>query len=103
VQKFVALYALPREADEFIGAYFKTHLPLVGATPGLLRTEVARVTRSVRGDAGFSLFAEMYFADEQSLRAALKSPEWRAAGENLSEIGGVEMATMVVAEVLDST
>ena len=31
--------------------------------------------------------AEMYFADEAALKAAMKSPEMGAAGENLDSFG----------------
>ena len=100
--KFVVLYALPADPSEFLDQYYSTHLPLVAALPGLARTEVSRVSRVVRGEPGFALMAEMYFADRDALRAALKSPEWAAAGENLALLGGVERSTMVIAELVEA-
>ena len=100
--KFVALYALPADPSEFLDEYFSTHLPLVAALPGLARTEVSRVSRVVRGEPGFSLMAEMYFDDREALRAALRSPEWAAAGENLALLGGVERSTMFMADLVEA-
>ena len=98
MQKFVAVYDLPADSEQFERDYEETHLPLVAAVPGLQRTEVSRVTKVVRGEPGFSLMAEMYFPDAATLRNALGSPEWAALGENLAQIGGLELATMFIAE-----
>jgi uncharacterized protein (TIGR02118 family) len=98
MHKFVALYDLPVDSADFEDAYFGTHLPLVERVPGLERAEVTRVTRSFRGEPGFTLMAEMYFPDEPTLLAALKSDEWAAAGRNLGEIGGMGFVTMFTAQ-----
>ena len=101
VIKFVALYRVPEDSEAFDRAYFQTHLPLLAATPGLQRTEVARVTRRLLGEPAYYLLAEMYFADGDALRAALKSREWAASGENLQSFGGMDLATMFTAEVVE--
>jgi uncharacterized protein (TIGR02118 family) len=101
VLKFVAVYGVPSEPSQFEDAYFRTHLPLIARTPGLVRTEVSRVTRMLRGEHAVHLMAEMYFADADSLRSGLRSQEWAQAGENLASFGGLEIATMYTAEVLD--
>jgi uncharacterized protein (TIGR02118 family) len=98
--KFVALYRVPDDVTAFDDAYLNTHLPLVAQWPGLLRSEVARVTRMLSGQPQH-LLAEMYFADADALRSAMRSPQWAAAGENLASFGGVEIAMMFTAEVLD--
>ena len=100
VHKFVAVYDAPAEPEAFDAAYFGTHLPLLDRVPGLLRTEVSRVIRVVRGSQGLHLMAEMYFPDGDTLRSALRSQEWAAAGENLTSIGGLELATMYTVEVV---
>ncbi|GAA3065264.1 EthD family reductase [Actinokineospora globicatena] len=101
--KYIALYRRPDEPEDFDGKYFGSHLPLIEKTPGLVRWEVAKVQRVfVPGFLGESepyLVAEMYFADEAALRTALQSPEWQAAGSNLSEIGGLDLVAMFAAEV----
>jgi uncharacterized protein (TIGR02118 family) len=98
MHKFVALYDLPEDSADFEQAYFQTHLPLVEKVPGLDRAEVTRVTRAFRGEPGFSLMAEMYFRDDATLRSALESEEWAAAGRNLKEIGGLGFVTMFTAQ-----
>ncbi len=82
MSKLVALYKQPADAAAFDKAYFETHLPLIEKVPGLQRTQITRFTRKVLGD-GYYLMAEMYFADEAALKAAMKSPEMAAAGANL--------------------
>ena len=72
--RFVALYRMPADVEGFDRDYRHTHLPLVAATPG---------------GAAF--------------KAARGSPEWAAAGRNLAEIGGVELATMFVLEEAEVT
>ncbi|AOS61474.1 hypothetical protein TL08_03205 [Actinoalloteichus hymeniacidonis] len=102
--KYIALYRRPSDPD-FDARYLASHLPLVAKTPGLVRTELGRVTRTYLpgflGDAEPHLIAEMYFESHESMRAALRTPEWKAAGENLAEIGGIELVAMFAAEILD--
>ncbi|MBM7771696.1 uncharacterized protein (TIGR02118 family) [Actinokineospora baliensis] len=102
--KYIALYRRPDEPEDFDDKYFSSHLPLIEKTPGLLRWEVAKVRRTFvpgfLGDSEPYLVAEMYFADEAALKVALRSPEWQAAGANLSEIGGLDLVAMFAAEVL---
>ncbi|MBP2474909.1 uncharacterized protein (TIGR02118 family) [Crossiella equi] len=102
--KYIALYRTPSDPADFDEKYFGSHAPLVAKTPGLVRMEVARVQRVVfpgfLGDTRPHLVAEMYFESAESAKAAFKSPEWAASGENLAEIGGLELVTMFTAEVL---
>jgi uncharacterized protein (TIGR02118 family) len=81
--KLVALYKQPPDPVAFDKAYFNTHLPLINKVPGIQKTKITRFTRTVIGD-GLYLMAEMYFADEAALKAAMKSPEMAAAGDNLN-------------------
>lgn len=101
MHKFVAVYDVPEQPEDFEHQYLTTHLPLIARVPGLVRTEVAKVLRLMRGEKDLYLMAEMYFEDAAAMRSALKSREWAAAGENLASIGGVELATMYTAEILD--
>jgi len=80
--KLVALYKKPPDPAAFDDAYFRTHLPLMGQVPGLRQTKITRFTRTIMGE-GLYLMAEMFFDDEAALKAAMKSPEMAAAGENL--------------------
>lgn len=81
--KMIALYKHSQDMEAFEEAYFNTHLPLIGKVPGLERTVITRFTRTIAGD-GYYMMAEMYFADADSLKAGMKSPEMAAAGENLN-------------------
>jgi uncharacterized protein (TIGR02118 family) len=80
--KLVALYQQPTDPATFDDAYFQTHLPLIKLVPGLERTVISRFKRTVMGDGPY-LMAEMYFADEEALKSAMRSPEMAVAGENL--------------------
>ena len=91
--KLVAIYKQPEDTGAFDEAYFKTHLPLLAKVPGLQRTSITRFSRTIMGE-GLYLMAEMYFADREALKAAMKSPEMAAAGDNLNSFahGLVTMA-----------
>ncbi|GAA1334506.1 EthD family reductase [Saccharothrix algeriensis] len=102
--KYIALYRKPENAEEFDEAYFSSHLPLVAQTPGLLRAEVAKVERvfvpGFLGEHEPHLVAEMYFESAAAMKAAFASPQWQAAGANLSGIGGLDLVAMFAAEVV---
>ena len=80
--KLIALYKQPEDREAFDQAYFDTHLPLIAKVPGLERTVITRISRSLMGE-NYYLMAEMYFTDESALKQGLRSPEMAAAGENL--------------------
>jgi uncharacterized protein (TIGR02118 family) len=81
--KLVAIYKQPPDPAAFEEAYFKSHLPLLSKVPGLQRTNITRFERTVMGD-GLFLMTEMFFSDRDALKAAMKSQEMAAAGENLN-------------------
>jgi uncharacterized protein (TIGR02118 family) len=103
--KYIALYQKPDDPEGFEERYFGSHVPLVNRTPGLLRAEVARVSRvyvpGFLGEAEPYLIAELYFESAASAKAAFKSPEWQASGANLTEIGGMQLVAMFMADLLD--
>lgn len=81
--KLIALYKQPADTTSFEQNYFDYHLPLIAKVPGLQRTLLTRINRTLMGD-GFYLMAEMFFPDTDTLKAGLRSPEMAAAGENLN-------------------
>jgi uncharacterized protein (TIGR02118 family) len=81
--KLIALYKQPENPDVFNNAYFNSHLPLLKKVPGLEKTEVTPITRTIMGE-NFFLMAVMHFADEDARRQAMRSPEMAAAGDNLN-------------------
>lgn len=102
MMKFVAIYRTPEEPAGFDKQYFETHVPLVTQTPGLVRTELARVTRMMVGEPAQYLIAEMYFESAESMKAGFKSEAWRASGVNLREWGGMDLVTMFTAQIVDA-
>lgn len=103
--KYIALYKAPADAAAFDKAYFESHKPLIDAVPGLLRQEIAKVTRTLvpgfLGETEPYLMAELYFASKEDMKAAISSPEWQAAGANLTDIGGMDLVAMFSAEVVE--
>lgn len=98
--KYVALYRTPPEAAAFDESYFGTHVPIANKTPGLVKTEIARVLKTVTGEPALHVMAELYFDSYDALRAAFKTPEWAASGANLQEWGGLELVSMHIAELV---
>jgi uncharacterized protein (TIGR02118 family) len=106
VIKYVALYRKPGNPQDFDQKYFESHKPLIDKVPGLVRQEIATVTRTfVPGFLGaeteLHLIAELYFESKDAMKTGFASPEWQAAGANLTEIGGMELVAMFSAEVVE--
>lgn len=99
MKKLLALYEAPGEADLFMEHFRTVHLPLIDKIPGLVRTEVTRIERMLLGKTAFFLLAEMYFADDDSFRTAMHSPENTASGADLANFAG-GLATVMTGEVL---
>lgn len=100
MKKLIALYKAPTDPEAFICHYRERHLPLVAKIPGLLRTELTLIDRTLLGEAGNYMLAEMYFADEDSFRTAMRSPENAATGADLVNFadGLVTVMTATVTE-----
>jgi uncharacterized protein (TIGR02118 family) len=105
VIKYVALYRKPANPEDFDAKYFESHKPLIDNVPGLVRQEIAKVTRTFvpgfLGEAEPYLIAELYFESKDAMKAAFATAEWQASGANLTEIGGMELVAMFAAEVLE--
>ena len=99
--KYVALYRAPADTAEFDEHYFGTHVPIVNATPGLVRAEIAKVTRMMVGEPAYYVMAELYFESVDAMKAAFKTEPWQASGENLKSWGGMDLVTMFTAQVVD--
>jgi uncharacterized protein (TIGR02118 family) len=97
--KLIALYKHPPDLAAFDEAYFHTHLPLIAKVPGLQKTVITRVNRTLMGE-GYYLMAEMYFASAEALKAGMKSPEMATAGENLNSFAG-GLVTLMIGEEQD--
>lgn len=100
MKKLIALYRAPADAEAFMTHYRENHLPLVSKIPGLIRTEVTQIERTMMGEAGNFLLAEMYFADADSFKAAMKSPENGATGADLANFAE-GLVTVMTGEVIE--
>ncbi len=97
--KLIALYARPADPAAFDRHYRQTHLPLVQAWPGLRRLEVARVVGMPGGgEPPYYLIAEMSFDDMDALRSALRSPQGRAAADDVQRFAA-GLVTLLYAQV----
>lgn len=85
--KLVVLYTSPSDPEVFEEHYAGTHVPLVKAIPGLQRFESGKIDAAL--DGGEQLYhriAELYFADQAALQAALASDEGRATAADYQKI-----------------
>ena len=100
MKKLIALYRTPQDAETFMAHYRENHVPLVGKIPGLVKMEVTRIERTLMGEQGNFLLAEMYFADADSFRTAMKSPENAATGTDLANFAQ-GLVTVMTGETID--
>lgn len=97
MKKLIVQYDLPADPEAFLRHYRQTHLPLVRRIPGLVSCELTRVTKTLAGRGGSFLVAEMSFADDESFRTAMRSPENAATGADLANFAE-GLATILVGE-----
>ncbi|HYZ53167.1 MAG TPA: EthD family reductase [Streptosporangiaceae bacterium] len=85
--KLVVLYTRPDDPDAFDQHYSGTHMPLVAKIPGLDRVETGRFVAALDGgEETYYRAAELHFADQAALDAALGSPEGRATAADYQQI-----------------
>lgn len=85
--KLVVLYTQPDDPDEFDKHYLGVHGPLVQEIPGLQRFEGARIGAAADGgEQTYFRIAELYFADQAALQAALGSDEGKATAADYQQI-----------------
>ena len=93
MKKLIALYKLPADTDAFMRHYRLEHLPLVEKIPGLVKTELTMIERTLMGNAGNFLLAEMYFEDDR-FKEAMKSAANAATGRDLERFAGAGVTIM---------
>jgi len=99
--KLIALYRKAEDAEalaEFEKHYYEVHMPLVLKTPGLIKSEVAKITGLPGMENKYHLMAEMYYADMDAFNAAMATPEGRAAGKDLMGFAK-QYVEMIIGEV----
>lgn len=95
--KLVALYQQPEDPEAFEKRYFEGHAPLVEQIPGIRNNVITRFGKALAGE-GFYMMAEMYFDDMDALKAALRTPEMAATGEDIQKFAGHLMTLMIAEE-----
>lgn len=98
--KLIALYKAPQDPEAFMAHYTGIHVPQVHKIPGLQKVDLTKVVSTLIGEPGNFLLAEMYFADEASYKAAMKSPEKAAAGKDVGTFAA-GLVTLMKGEVLE--
>ena len=92
--RLVVMYKTPKDAAAFDKHYFETHVPIAKRIAGMRRYEVSQGPVSTpAGPSDLHLVATLHFDDLASLKAALGSPEGKAAAADVRNFatGGVEM------------
>ena len=85
--KLVVLYTHPDDPEAFDRHYLGAHMPLASKMPGLQRAETGRFASALDGgERTYYRAAELYFADQAALEAALGSDEGKAAAADYQKI-----------------
>ena len=85
--KLVVLYTQPDDIRAFDEHYLGRHAPLVDVIPGLERWESARFLAAADGgELTYHRMAELYFTDEDAMRAALASDQSRTSRGDFQQI-----------------
>lgn len=86
-------YGHPADPAAFDAYYQSTHRPLAGKVPGLLAFTARHCTALDGSVPPYHLVAELSFASQEALAAALASPEGQAAAADIANFadGGVTM------------
>jgi len=98
--KLIALYRKPDDTEEFERHYFEVHMPLVAKIPGLIKSEVSRLTGFPGEESKFFLMAEMYYESTDKMNEAMASPEGKAAGRDLMSFAK-DYVVMMTGEIVE--
>lgn len=101
--KFVTMY---RKVDDELAleAFFsETHLQLAEKLPGLVKTEVGRVSGKPGGQSRFHLVYELYFRTQDDFYAALASEPGRSLMAALTEWAEAKLITWYYADCFEET
>jgi len=94
--KLTLLYGHPADAVSFESYYAKTHLPLAAKISSVRRAEFSLVTGALDGSSSpYYRIAELYFDDDQQMKAAMGSADGRAAVADLSNFADGGVTTIV--------
>ncbi len=97
--KATVLYKQPTDPAAFEDYYSTHHMQIASAVPHVARIETARAAQNPDGSAPpVYRTAELWFDDEESMQAALGSPEGQAAVADCENFatGGFDLFISVV-------
>jgi uncharacterized protein (TIGR02118 family) len=101
VFKFVTVYRRVDDEEALEGFFSGTHLPLAEQLPGLLKSEVSRVTGKPGGESRFHLMYELYFASQPSFYQALASEAGQKLISALQPWGDARIITWFFADTFE--
>jgi uncharacterized protein (TIGR02118 family) len=97
----LALYKRPEGGDEALTTFWRRyrdeHMPLIEKVPGLRGTKLSTVARRYAGE-DLVATCEMYFDDNDAVKAAVRSDEMRVAGDNLNEFASGLLTLVALTE-----
>lgn len=97
--KLTVLYGHPTDPEAFEEYYSGTHMPIVATMSGIEKAETAKVVGTADGKpADFYRIADLYFADQDAMGAAMGSPEGQATTADIGNFatGGATVFISVV-------
>lgn len=97
--KLLALYRTPADIADFEAKYYNEHLPLALKMPGLIKSEITRLSALGPLSTKYFLQAELYFESMDKLNEAMGSTEGKAAAKNLMSFAK-DYTEMMVGEVV---
>ena len=89
--KIIVLFGQPKDPKLFEEQYWKGHVPMAKAMPGLKKYTVHKIVGAPRGEPAYYQVVELEFEDMDSLQRALESPTGRESGRHSVKIatGGI--------------
>lgn len=101
MHRITVQYETPADPDVFEQRYAAEHIPLVRDLPGLERFTLSHAKPLGGPDARAPyLVAEMWFADADAMKAAIRSPQMVAAGRHAAGLGAATV--MFTGEPIDA-
>jgi uncharacterized protein (TIGR02118 family) len=81
--QLIAFFRQPADPAAFDAAYWNTHVPLAKKIPGVISLDVSKTHPGKDGPSKYYQISVLSFADKNTFKAAMKSPENAEAGANL--------------------
>lgn len=94
--RLLVIYRKRKDAAAFDHHYFKTHVPLVKAIPGLRKLDVSHgPVGTPAGESDVHLIATLHFDDLEAMRAGMASAEGQATALDAQAFMGAKDSLLV--------